>query len=345
MRTQIAALLLVPLLVAGSSNCFTATAQTADPGWPRVFKQAGKQLTVYQPQVDYWNGYTNLHFRCAIAVKGVSKQERFGVAEVDALTITDHGARVVALVTLKRDLRFANVPEPELTYLRQAVDQLRPASQVTTLSLDRVIAYLNPATEPIQRPVEVNLDPPKIFTSTTPAILAMFMGEPQFKPVETNRTNLLFAVNINWDVLYDSANRQYYLLNGEGWLTAPDVLKGPWVPARTLPPSLYSLPANENWAEARKRLPGKPAKVAPTVFVTTEPAEMILTDGPPSYMPVRGTRLLRVNNTDSVLFLHSGDGKFYFLVAGRWFRGDSLYGPWSAASKDLPADFVPDPRR
>jgi hypothetical protein len=27
-----------------------------------------------------------------------------------------------------------------------------------------------------------------------------------------------------------------------------------------------------------------------------------------------------VNNTTSVLFLHSGDGKLYFLVAGRWFR-------------------------
>ena len=45
-----------------------ATAQSADPGWPRVFKQDKKQLTVYQPQVDYWNGYTNIHFRFALAV-------------------------------------------------------------------------------------------------------------------------------------------------------------------------------------------------------------------------------------------------------------------------------------
>ena len=317
---------------------------TADPGWPRVFTKDKMQLTVYQPQVDYWNGYTNLHFRCAIALKGVSKQEKFGVAEVDALTVTDHSARIVAIVPLKREFRFANVPEPELTKLREAAEQLRPMGQVTTLSLDRVIAYLNPATQPVQRPVEVNLAPPKIFSSTTPAILVIFMGEPQFKPVETNRTDLLFALNTNWDVLYDTASRQYYLLNGEGWLTTSDVLKGPWVPTSALPVSIYLLPNSENWAEARSRLPGNPAKVAPTVFVTTEPAEMILTDGPPSYMPVRGTRLLRVNNTDSVLFLDSGDGKLYFLVAGRWFRGVSLNGPWSAASQDLPPDFarIPD---
>jgi len=315
----------------------------ADPGWPRVFKKDGKQLTIYQPQVDYWHGYTNLHFRSAIAIKGVLKEEKFGVAEVDALTVTDHANRVVAIVPLKRELRFANVSEPDLTRLRQAADQLRPSGQVTTLSLDRVIAYLDPAKQPVQHAVELNLDPPKIFASSTPAILVIFMGEPKFKPVETNRTDLLFALNTNWDVLYDVASRKYFLLNGEGWLTTTDVTKGPWVPAQTLPPSIYSLPANDNWAEARRRLPGKPAKVTPSVFVTTEPAEMILTDGAPSYLPVRGTRLLRVNNTASVLFLHTGDGKLYFLVAGRWFRGGSLSGPWSAASKDLPPDFAQIP--
>lgn len=321
-----------------------AAAQPADPGWPRVFKKGGQQLTVYQPQVDFWHGYTNLHFRCAIAVKGVLKDEKFGVAEVDALTVTDHGARVVAIVPLRREFRFAGVAEPDLTRLRQAVEVLNPPGQATTLSLDRVIAYLDPARQPVQHPVELNLAPPRIFSSTTPAILVNFMGEPRMVPVETNRTDLLFALNTNWDVLYDTASRQYFLLNGEGWLSAPDVRKGPWTPVYKLPPSFSSLPANDNWAEARKRLPGQPARTAPTVFVTTEPAEMILTEGVPSYMPVRGTALLHVNNTASTLFLHTGDGKLYFLVAGRWFRGGSLNGPWSAASGDLPADFarIPD---
>jgi hypothetical protein len=330
-------LLVVTLLTASAPL-------NADPGWPRVFKKDGKQLTIYQPQVDYWHGYTNLHFRCAIAVKGVLKEEKFGVAEVDALTVTDHGARVVAIVPLKRELRFANVPEPDLTRLRQAAEQLRPMGEVITLSLDRLIAYLDPATQPVQRAVEINLDPPKIYFSSTPAILVIFMGEPKFQPVKKDHASLLFALNTNWDVLYDTASGRYYLLHGEGWLTAPDVLKGPWTPAGSLPASLYGLPADGNWSEARKRLPGKPAKAAPTVFVSTEPAEMILTAGTPSFLPVRGTKLLRVNNTESVLFLHSGDGKLYFLVAGRWFRGGGVNGPWSAASATLPPDFaqIPD---
>jgi hypothetical protein len=153
----------------------------------------------------------------------------------------------------------------------------------------------------------------------------------------------MFAINTNWDLFYDTASQRYFLLNRDNWLTAPAV-KGPWIPAQSLPPSLYSLPAHDNWVDVRHNLPGKRVKVVPVVFVSTEPAELIITQGEPSYGPIPGTRLMRVVDTDSVLFLNSADGKFYFLVAGRWFRAASLDGPWSAASNDLPADFarIPD---
>lgn len=330
-------------LVAALSMAASAWAM-ADPGWPRVFKNDGRQLTVHQPQVDYWHGFTNIHFRCAIAVKGVLAEERFGVAEIDAVTVTDQTARIVALVPTVRDVRFANVSETDKASLLRAVDELNPPGHATTLGLDRVIAYLDPSSHPIQPAADINLDPPRIFHSSTPAILVMFMGEPRLKPVETNRTDVLFAINTNWDVLYDSASERYLLLNGESWLATPDLVKGPWTLASDPPAALYTLPLDDNWNEVRNHLPGKPSKSAPRVFVSTQPAEMILTDGSPSYLPVRGTRLLRVNNTASTLFLHTGDGKMYLLVAGRWFRGGSLDGPWSAASADLPPDFarIPD---
>lgn len=340
MKMPHAPLSLVALLATVLFHSLGAAAQSsADPGWPRVFKQDKKQLTVYQPQVDYWHGYTNIHFRCAIAVKGVTKQEKFGVAEVDAVTVVDQAARVVALVPTQREVRFPNTSDSELAALRRAVDELKPPGQALALSLDRVLAYVDPAGQPTQQPVAVNLDPPTIFYSRQPAILVMFMGEPQFKPVETNRTDLMFALNTNWDVFYDTGSQRYFLLNQATWLTAPDV-KGPWTLAPNLPASLTSLPANDNWAEVRQNIPPKPGKAAPAVFVSTQPAELIVTEGEPLYSPIKGTRLMRVTDTESVLFLHSGEAKLYFLVAGRWFRAASLDGPWSSASADLPDDFV-----
>jgi len=318
----------------------TAPAVPYDPGWPRVFKQDGKQLTVYQPQVDYWNGYTNLHFHCAIAVSGVSADDQYGMLDVDASTVTDHAARTVAIVLLKRNVSFPNRPDDVVASLRQAVEQLAPPGKVNTLSIERLVAYLDPATQPHQRAVAVNLDPPTIYYSPRPAVLVIFMGQPQFKSVAPNRTDLLFALNTNWDLLYDTASQRYFLLNSESWLTTPDVVKGPWTPAGPLPASFSSLPANDNWAEVRRRIPGKSITDAPKVFMTTQPAELIVTKGDPTYDPIDGTKLLRVTNTDSVLFLHTGQKTFYLLVAGRWFRASQLSGPWAAASKDLPADFA-----
>jgi hypothetical protein len=41
-----------------------------------------------------------------------------------------------------------------------------------------------------------------------------------------------------------------------------------------------------------------------------------------------------------VLILHAAERKHYYLVAGRWFRASQLAGPWSAATENLPADFL-----
>jgi hypothetical protein len=106
--------------LSAASLPLTAPAAPYDPGWPRVFKQDGKQLTVYQPQVDYWNGYTNLHYTCAIAVKGVSDQEQYGMVEVDASTVTDPASRVVAITPLTRNVTYVTVQDSSPTTVTYA---------------------------------------------------------------------------------------------------------------------------------------------------------------------------------------------------------------------------------
>ena len=330
-----------PLAAASSTP-----ADSADPGWPRLFAAGGKRLTVYQPQIDSWPDYAEIHFRCAIGVldKG-AKEERFGVLEVAARTTVNESTREVVAQPLDRQVRFANLPAGEEQRLRAIVDELLPRRQTTIVSLDRVLAYLEPGQQPVQPPVPVNLQPPKIFFSSRPAILLMFLGQPEFKPVSAGRSDLMFAVNANWDVLSDTAGQRCYLLDGSTWLTAADPVRGPWVVARTLPAVLKTLPTDANWAEVRKNIPARPQPGAPpVVFTATEPAELILTDGEPRYTAIPGTALMQVVNTDSPLFLHSSEQRHYFLVAGRWFRAPGLDGPWTPASNDLPADFarIPD---
>jgi hypothetical protein len=243
-----------------------------------------------------------------------------------------------------RILRFPNTSDSEEKSLRKDVDELYPQGKALTISLDRIIAYLDPEKQAQQQAVELNLDPPRVFYSSKPAILVMFMGEPQLQPVVKDRNELMFAVNANWPVFFDAADQRFYLLNGDNWLTTADALNGPWSPAGPLPQSLSSLPPDENWAEVRKQIPGKRASDIPAVFVSTEPAELILTQGEPTFSPISGTKLMRIANTDTPVFFHSGDKSYYMLTAGRWFRAAGLNGPWSAASTKLPVDFsrIPD---
>ena len=112
----------------------------------------------------------------------------------------------------------------------------------------------------------------------------------------------------------------YFLRNGAGWLITPDLSSGPWAVAKSLPVEFTRLPHDDNWAEVRKHVPGKPAASVPQIFVSHTPGELILTDGKPSLTPIPGTGLLHVVNTDSDVFLHTGSGHFYYLAAGRWFR-------------------------
>jgi len=333
------------ILLAGTRLALSADSPPDDPGWPRLMKKNGKELTIYQPQVDSWPDYKNINVRFAIAVKDVkSKKETFGVAEVEADTVVDQSQRVVAVIPKKRELRFPNTSEAEAANLRKVVDDISPIRHALTVSLDRILTYLDPANQSLQPSVPLNLDPPKIFHSKKPAVLVIIMGEPQLQPVVKDKNDLMFVANTNWDIFYDTPTQKYYLLNQQSWLTTADLAGGPWTPTSTLPKGLSSLPADDNWADVRKQIPGKPEKNPPVVLVSKEPAELILTKGEPSYAPIPGTKLLRMNNTESVAFLNSADNNFYFLTAGRWFRAASLDGPWTSASNDLPGDFanIPD---
>ena len=144
MRYPVVLCSLLLLLMLAPFPC-GAQPQTAagDSGWPRIIERDDKRLTVYQPQVDSWNNYATLQFRCAISVKeGAEAKERFGVAEVEANTTVDHSTREVVARPVRRELRFANIPETEAARLSAVVNTLLPRKEVTVVSLDRVLAYL-----------------------------------------------------------------------------------------------------------------------------------------------------------------------------------------------------------
>jgi hypothetical protein len=320
-----------------------AAAPAAAPpqrGWPRTFEKNGNTVVVYQPQVDSWKDFDVIKFRAAIAVTPAGAgQPEYGVLVAQADTVVDHEARMVILIDPNVTMQFPGLPQAQAAAVQKLAQDSLGKRQYIDVSLDEVLAYMHAQTK--APTVQVNLNPPPIYYRDTPAILVIYLGQPQFKPVQG--TQLMFAVNTNWVVLMDTKASQYYLLDGSSWLTSPDPLKGPWTAATALPAEFSQLPAGANWDEVLKNLPGQPFQTVPAVLTSTEPAELILTNGPADYTPIPGTRLMYVSNPEMPLFLDLIDGNYYYLVAGRWFRAKDLTGPWSPASADLPAEFAKIP--
>ena len=315
-----------------------APPEAEDRGWPRDFEAEGHVVRVYQPQLEDWPKFDRIRFRAAIAVGRKDAEERaFGTIVVSADTAVAFEERLVVLSNKKIEkVNFPDLDPAEAVRLIGLVHAAMPPDRPQTIALDRIIAGMT-ASQTEVRTVDVSVAPPTIFASEKPAVLVIFMGKPRFKPVP--QSDLLFAINTNWDVFMDPAAGKYYLLNERSWLTTGDVQKGPWSPASSLPASLSKLPADENWADVRAAIPGVPAVETHAVFVSYEPAELIVTRGAPELEPLVGTSLMTVANSDSDLFYHTGDKHYYFLAAGRWFKSVSVSGPWVAASASLPADF------
>lgn len=328
---------------AGSTPAAGAAdgALSAPAAWPRTFEKAGNTVLVYQPQINSWKDHATIRFIAAIAVTPAgTTQPQYGVIAAQGDTSIDDESRSVLITNLDLAVRFPGAPADKAAKLKPLVTECLPGLKRLDVPLDEVLACLHTASK--ARTADVSLKPPPIYYSDVPAILVIYMGQPQFRPI--TGAQLMFAVNTNWVVIMDTRADQYYLLDGDSWLTAPDPMAGPWTPAGSLPAGLSNLPEGGAWDDVRKHVPGVPLKTVPRVITSAVPAELIVTSGAPDYTPVPGTTLMYISNPVQPVFLDLVSDNYYFLSAGRWFTSEFLTGPWAAASTDLPAEFAKIPQ-
>jgi hypothetical protein len=82
------------------------------------------------------------------------------------------------------------------------------------------------------------------------------------------------------------------------------------------------------------------------VYVSTTPAELVVTDGEPVYAPLAGTSLMHITNTTASVFKEPTDHELYVQTANGWFRAWATTGPWQpVAANQLPADLAAIDRR
>lgn len=311
-----------------------------DGVWPRLYElPSGGSILVYQPQIASWEQQARLVALSAVSYRAkAADKPLLGTIRLEADTSVALSERLVSFRAMTiAEASFQGMPKEQLREVVAAIDNGIPDDD-RVIALERVLANLNKS-QIVPKNVEgLKADPPAIFFSQKPAVMLNIDGEPIWSPIRDN--DLTFAVNTNWDLFRHGPTSTYYLRDGDSWLKAADI-NGPWSAAGTLPASFKKLPAEESWKEVKAALPGKSIKAGavPMVFVSLEPAELILLTGTPRYQPVPGTGLLWVSNTESDVFRHGQLGPVYYLVAGRWFSAPDFTGPWTFATPSLPQDF------
>jgi hypothetical protein len=320
-----------------------AAPANVDP-WPRVFVLNAATLRVYQPQVEKWEG-NRLEFRAAVETLPESGGNgSFGVIWGTARTEVNRETRRVTL----EDLRLTRSNFPTLadngeTYRRALEEQFTGVTR--SIALDRLQASLAASGTVHATGVAVKNEPPRIIVSHSPAILIPIGGAPVVKDVPDSRFKRV--INTRALILRTHLDDTWYLHVYDGWLSAP-AITGPWTHATDTPLRIDEVAdklARKGEADLLDGAGANPkptlANGVPAIYVSDQPAELIVFKGQPDFQPVGDTELLWATNTTADVFVDTANNLFYALLSGRWFSTPDLnQGPWQyVASNHLPGDF------
>ncbi|MFC1689489.1 hypothetical protein ACFL0N_00395 [Pseudomonadota bacterium] len=313
-------------------------AQETELTWPRDLDVPSGTVTMYQPQVDTLEGDI-LSFRAALSFKDNKGSEPvFGAAWFESRVEIDREIRNVHMVDLKvTDTRFPEGSEHVHGELAQYILEGLPTWDID-FSLDGLLTSLEASEEEIAAANNLKMDPPDIVYRDRPALLVTLDGEPILKEIEN--TKYQAVINTPYPLIFDG-QRTYYLNAAKDVWYQSGQATGPWTFDPSPPTEISSLVNQEDTDADETDEDSEPvtAENAPEIVVTTEPAELIVSDGEPNFEPLVDD-LLVLANSQSDVFMHVSEQNYYVVLSGRWYFARALNGPWTyRPSDELPGAF------
>jgi uncharacterized membrane protein YgcG len=330
-------LLLLPLahgICASKSQAKPKSSGNSVISWPLEISGPEGVAVVYQPQPESFKD-DKITARVAVSAqpKG-AKAPIFGAAWIVARVSTDRDSGTVSVIEVEvPKVKLANgTPEQEKAFGDFVGNYL--TQMHSTFPLEVLMASLAVAEREKLNAGDLKNDPPKIIFATTPTVLVTIDGEPQLRAIENS--SLMRVVNTPFALLFDRDSKNYLLRSGNNWMSARD-LAGPWKIEKNVPAAAKAVIPKEMSEPS-----GTAADEAePTILVSKEPAELIVTDGEMQLTPMPDNELLYASNTEGDVFLEVATGNYFVLTTGRWYNAPALEGPWTfVPSEKLPGAFA-----
>ncbi|OIR05364.1 hypothetical protein GALL_124150 [mine drainage metagenome] len=319
----------------------------AQEDWPKVISASdGSVIKIYHPQPESFNGDV-LKLRSAISVTEQGKSDPvFGTFWSINTVETDRDNRNVSIVSVQvPNLKFgSDMNDDRITFLRSALETEIPGLHII-LPMDELESMLQSNTEEKKLSKNLNTTPPKIISTNKPSTLVLIDGMPKLK--YNSDWGVDVVVNSPFTIVKNN-NGSFYLYGGKHWYSAASAT-GPYTSVNDVPANLNKIQtavdnANNNDPGFSKNDATTNTNAVTDIIVSTEPAELVQTNGEANLSPIEGTNLLYVTNTENDIFIDQSSQQYYVLLSGRWYKAPNLNGPWQyTASNNLPADFAKIP--
>jgi hypothetical protein len=318
---------------------------TEEEGWPREINAKGAKIVIYQPQPESFVD-DDLRARAAVGVQENDEAEPvFGAVWFVARVETDRDEREVRLIDVK--VPRVHFPEASEEEEKKLIDVLKKeiSKWEGSISLDQLLVSLEEAEREQVAADSLRTEPPTILFSTEPAILIMIDGEPSLQATDDERC--MRVINTPFLMVLDTSTGDYYLDGGDDWYAARSAT-GPWehvdgVPLEVLklrPPPDPDAAEEEEPAEEEADDEEPPDNRIPRIIVATEPTELIVSDGEPTWSPIGDLPLLYMGNTESDVILDVKTQRRFIILSGRWYASKSMEGPWTyVPSNEVPPAF------
>jgi hypothetical protein len=314
-----------------------------DNRWPREIPVSEGVVVIYQPQPEKLED-NRLDARAAVAVElKDAKEPVFGAVWFQARLETDRAERTATIADIfVVRVRFPEEDEQKAQQLTNLLEKETPGWQLP-ISLDQLLTTLDMGEKRVEA-ANINTDPPRIVFVPEPAVLITIDGEPRL--TKEDGSEVMRVINTPFTLLLEPSAKKYYLFaQTDTWYSADDI-EGDWGIAENVPEKIaQQAPKTEENSQDQEDVDEEEkAGPPPKIIVSTEPAELISSEGKPEYTPISGTDLLYMSNTDSDVLLHITEQIYYVLLAGRWYTSADLEGPWNYMPGDkLPIDFAKIP--
>jgi hypothetical protein len=312
--------------------------------WPRSFTmEDGSVVKIYPPQPESFADNI-LKSRWAISVLQNGKSDPvFGTFWSVANVETDRDNRRVIIQSAKvPNVKFPGQTDDNfVNSLKTALEANLPQT-AGDLSLDELLASLDQNLEQKKLSTDLNTTAPRIIYADHSSLLVLIDGQPK---LEANKDWGVDVVVNSPFTIVKATDGSYYLYGGKHWYSAP-APTGPFNPASNISPNLQKIQgsidaANSSNAGYTDSAAAVQDNTVSNIVVSTSPAELIQSDGPPAYSPISGTDLSYVSNSPNDIFQDQSTKNYFVLISGRWYTSSSLTGGWHyIAANSLPANFA-----